>query len=374
MLIGIDARMYGGEQTGIGNYIRNLTENLFPIDKKNSYVLFLLEPEFSRYQISSPQIQKVRVNARWYTWQEQIILPRVLHKIPLDLMHFPHFNAPLLYQGKFILTIHDITQNYFPGLGLKAGLRRKIYRHVFAHNIKKARKIISVSHYTKKDILKNFPIPSPKIKVIYEGINPSFQKIEDQKAIANICQKYRITKPFLLYVGVLRDHKNVVGLIKAFLLLIRQFHLDLELVIIGKRDPRYLELNRFMIGKDIKSRIFFPGFVPEKDLILLYNAALIFALPSFREGFGFPPLEAMACGTPVVASQTTSIPEIVGDAALLFDPYNPADIAQKILHLYSRKDLQKKLIEKGFARTKSFLWAQCAQQTFKIYNQILSQK
>ncbi len=374
MLIGIDARMYGGEQTGIGNYIRNLTDNLFQIDTKNSYVLFLLEPEFSRYQILAPQIRKVCVKARWYTWQEQIILPRILQKTPLDLMHFPHFNAPLFYRGKFLLTIHDLTQNYFPGVGLKAKGRRQIYRNVFAHNICKAEKIISVSHYTKKDILKNFALDPEKVKVIYEGIDPAFHKVDDPQALTQICQKYHITKPFLLYVGVLRDHKNVVGLIQAFQRLVRHFHLDLALVIIGKRDPRYLELNKLILEKDLRSRIHFLGFIPIEDLNLLYNAAKIFVLPSFREGFGFPPLEAMACGTPVAASKTTSIPEIVGDAAVLFDPYKPRDIAQKIWHLYSNQNLQKQLIQKGFSRIKSYRWDRCARQTLKIYDQVLAPK
>lgn len=373
MRIGIDARMYGGEQTGIGNYIRNLLENLLKIDCVNQYVLFLLEPEYSRLKTTNPRVTKAKVNARWYTWQEQIFLPRTLQKFQLDLVHFPHFNAPLLYRGKYLLTVHDITQNYYPGNGFKAHLRRVIYRYVFTHNIRHAVKTISVSHFTKKDILNNFPAAPQKIKVIHEGIDPVFRSIGDRNQTAALRQKYKITKPFLLYVGVLRDHKNVVGLVKAFAILRKKFGLDLQLVITGKKNPRYPELYTAIKNLSLQNDIIFAGFVPKEDLVLLYNGAAVLVLPSFREGFGFTPLEAMACGTPVAASQTTSIPEVVGDAALLFNPYNPRDMARQIARLFQDPKLAENLRGKGFQRIKIFSWLACATHTLALYNEIYNQ-
>lgn len=371
MVIGIDARMYGGEQTGIGNYIRNLINYLLRIDLNNEYILFLLDREYRRYKISSPRIRKVKVNARWYTFSEQIKLPSILKSQHLDLMHFPHFNAPLIYKEKYLLTIHDLTQNYFPGHGLSAYLRKKVYRYVFAHNLNQAKKIISVSQYTKKDILNNFVIDPQKIEVIYEGVDATFRPQKEEKNVFALDQKYSLQKPFILFVGVLRDHKNIVGLIKAFYLILDKYKWDGQLVITGKPNPRYPELSGTIKKLGLKKRIIFPGFVSKSELTTFYKAAEMLVLPSFREGFGFPPLEAMASGTPVAASAVTSIPEVVGDAALLFNPYNPADMARKIMQLLSDPNLRDELIKKGLQRVKRFTWQNCAQNTFNLYRKVL---
>ncbi len=374
MLIGIDARMYGGKQTGIGNYIRNLTNHLFTIDKKNDYLLFLLEPEFSKYKPPSPHIKKTRVDVSWYTFREQIKLPRVFSRFSLDLIHFPHFNAPLLYHRDYIITIHDITQKYFPGSGISAHLRREVYKLTLAHNLNRAGQIITVSDYTKQDLLRNFKVDEKKIKVVYEGIDPCFQPIARQDEINSLKNKYKIDKPFILYVGVLRDHKNIVGLIRAFDLVLKKYRQDVKLVIIGNQDPRYPEINKTIEKLKLRDRILTPGFVSKKELVLFYHSASILVLPSFREGFGFPPLEAMACGTPVAASNTTSLPEVLGNAALLFNPYRVSDIALKITKILIDKMLQEDLIAKGLQRTKNFSWSECAQKTLNLYQRIFYAK
>jgi len=372
MTIGIDARMYGGKQTGIGNYIRHLTNHLFQIDQENEYLIFLLEPEFSQYKVPSQKVKKIKVDARWYTFKEQFFLPAKLKKYPLDLMHFPHFNAPFLYSRKYIVTVHDITQKYFPGpKALKSLVRREAYKLVFSHNIKKASRIISVSHYTKQDILENFKVNPQKIEVIYEGIDPYFKPLKMEGLPDSLKNKYKISKSFLLYVGVLRDHKNITGLIKAFNLVIRKNGLDFQLVIVGNEDPPYPKMHQLIRRLKLNDRVVRPGFISKKDLLLLYNAATLLILPSFREGFGFPPLEAMMCGTPVAASNTTALPEILDDAALLFNPHKIKEMTATIVKILKEKKLQQQLIQRGFRRVEKFSWRRCAEKTLKLYQESL---
>lgn len=370
MTIGIDARMYGGKQTGIGNYIRHLTRYLFQIDQENQYLLFLLEPEFSHYQPPTPRITKIKVNAHWYTWKEQLFLPWQLKKFPLDLIHFPHFNAPILYNQRYILTIHDLTQRYFPGSSFSSFFRKQAYTLAFAHNIKKAAAIICVSHYTKKNVLENFKVDRRKIKVIYEGIEEGFRPLPRQNKIKALKDKYKIDKPFILYVGVVREHKNIVGLVKAFNLLLKKYKLDIKLVIVGSKDPRYTKTQEIINKLKLKRRIIQTGFVPQKELLLFYNAASLFVLPSYREGFGLTPLEAMACNTPVVVTQETSPPEILDDAALYFNPYDVKNMARIIAQVLQNQNLRQELVKKGKEQIKKFSWPKCARETLKLYSQI----
>ncbi|MFA4881046.1 MAG: glycosyltransferase family 1 protein [Candidatus Doudnabacteria bacterium] len=393
MTIGIDARMYGTKQTGIGNYIRNLTDYLFTLDQKNHYIIFLLEPEFSSYKPPSSRVSKVKVKASWYTFAEQFFLPRDLNRYSVDLMHFPHFNAPVLYRKKYILTVHDITQKYFPGLNFfSALLRKQVYELIFAHNINYAKKVISVSSYTKNDILKNFSVDADKIQVIYEGIDSRFTPLEKvrpvtnkfltgltgfsengrKEAAATLKDKYHLDKPFILYVGVLREHKNVVGLIYAFNLLLQRYHLDCKLVLVGNPDPRYPKIQETVKKLKLNKRIVQVGFVSEEELVLFYQTASVLVLPSFREGFGFTPLEAMASGTPVASSKSTSLPEILGDSALYFDPYKIPEMAAAILKILTDRALRDDLIKRGHERIKMFSWEKCAQETLDLYNTALA--
>ena len=410
MTIGIDARMYGAEQTGIGNYIRNLTDYLFTLDQKNHYIIFLLEPEFSSYEPPSSRVSKVKVKASWYTFAEQFFLPRDLNRYSVDLMHFPHFNAPVFYRKKYILTVHDITQKYFPGLNFSALLRKQAYELIFTHNINYAKKVISVSHYTKNDILKNFSVDPDKIQVIYEGVDSRFTPLEKVHPVTNLFvagwrenidanpvrnkfltgltgfskkgrkeaaailkDKYHLNSPFILYVGVLREHKNVVGLIYAFNLLLQRYHLDCKLVLVGNPDPRYPKIQETIKKLKLNKRIVQVGFVSEEELVLFYQTTSVLVLPSFREGFGFTPLEAMASGTPVASSKSTSLPEILGDAALYFDPYKIPEMAAAILKILTDRALRDDLIKRGHERIKMFSWKKCAEETLNLYNAILSE-
>ena len=369
MKIGIDARMYGRQQTGIGTYIKCLTDYLFKIDDKNEYVLFLLEPEFSRFKPPTPRVKKQKVTSHWYSWREQLKFPLELSKVKVDLMHFPHFNSPIFYPQKSIVTIHDITPRFFPGHKMGSLIRRTGFRIVFNSTVKKARLIITPSQATKGDLIKYFKVPAKKIRVIYEGTEPDFRVIKNHGKIEKLKEKYGLAKPFILYVGVWRNHKNIVGLIKAFDILLKKYKGDYQLVIAGKEDSYYPEIKKIHQQLGLKDRIIYPGFVPDKELPLIYNAASLFALPSFYEGFGLVALEAMACGTPVVSSKTASLPEVLGSAAIFFDPKNPEEMAEVLARVLKDNNLQKDLIIKGLERAEKYSWSQMAKETLKIYEE-----
>ncbi|MCK4891402.1 MAG: glycosyltransferase family 4 protein [Candidatus Pacebacteria bacterium] len=369
--IGIDARMYGYAQTGIGNYIRHLLKYVFELDKKNNYVIFLMPEEFDNFKLPSERIKKVKVSAKWYGWKEQLLLPFQLYKKKLDLMHFTHFNSPILYLKKIIVTIHDVTPFFFPGHKMKSIIRRVGFRTVFFSSVKKASKVIAVSKNTKNDIVDYFKIKENKINVIYEGVDGQFKIINDNQKIIGIKKKYNITKPFIFYTGVWRNHKNLAGLIKAFGILRNKYKLDYQLVLGGKEDLYYPEAKEAWKKLGLENKIIRTGFINQEDLPLFYNTAELFIIPSFYEGFGLIGLESMACGTPVVSSNTTSLPEVLGDAAIYFNPNSPEEMAEKIKLVLTDKKLYNELREKGFKQVGKYSWEQMGIETLKIYNNIL---
>lgn len=374
MRIGIDCRMYSSGFTGIGRYVYELTENLFDIDKTNEYALFFNEPEFSAFNSPNKKIQKILVNAPHYSFLEQTRFLHLLNKANLDLMHFTHFNAPIFYARPSIVTIHDLTLSFFPGKKMTSWLPRLAYQLTLKKALTKAKKIIAVSEHTKKDLKQLFHILPEKIEVIYEGVNAGFHKtgVEDQKTIQETLKKYGIREPYLLYTGVWRSHKNLPKLIEAFHVIKNDYGFDGSLVITGRTDPLYEpELKQKTFSLRLENDTVFTGLVPDKELVLLYNGALAYVFPSLYEGFGLPLLEAMQCGVPVVAANSSSIPEICGENnAVFFDPHSSKDMAQKIYEVISQKSLRAKLIINGFERAKQFSWHKMAEETLKLYKKV----
>ena len=368
--IGIDARMFGYAQTGIGNYIRHLLEYIFEIDKVNSYVVFLLPEEFDNFNVPNERVRKVKTDCKWYGWKEQLLFPFTLYKENLDLMHFTHFNSPVLYLRKSITTIHDVTPYFFPGHKMKSHWRRIGFRLVFYASVKKAKSIIAVSESTKSDIIRYFKIKPEKIKVIYEGADEQFRLIEDRSIIEKLKKKYDLEKPFLFYTGVWRNHKNLVGLIKAFKIVKEKYRLDINLVLGGKEDPYYPEVRETWEKLDLEKDIIPVGFIDQAELPIFYNAAKAFIIPSFYEGFGLIGLEAMSCGAPVISSDRTSLPEILGNGAIYFDPTQPEDIAEKIHLVFSEKNLYNELKRNGFLQVKKYSWNKMGKETFELYKNI----
>ncbi len=372
MRIAIDARMYGPKITGIGNYVKYLTDAIFKIDQQNEYIIFLNEPDFTDFQPPSARVKKIKVNTHWYNWREQIILGlkynRMAKKYNIDLFHFPQFNVPLTFRKNFVVTIHDITPKFFPGPKVKKSLVRKFaYNLVFNNAIKKAKTIITVSNQTKNDIVKYFKVNPAKIQVVYNGLITSFRKVQNYVIINELKNKYQLKKPFIFYTGVWRDHKNIPGLIAAFELLKNDYNLDIQLVLGGNsenQDPKIKPLLKKLNDPDI----IIPGFIPENELSTFYTAASITVIPSFCEGFGMIATESIACETPVAASETTSIPEILGQGALYFNPQNPAGIAAVIVKILKNESLQNELVAKAKLAIKKFSWQTCAAETLSIYN------
>ena len=375
MKIGIDCRMFSTNFTGIGRYTYELVKNLEkdPKAAANNYVLFFNNPEYKKDTPAKSNFKKVLADTPHYSLKEQTQFLKLLNEQNLDLMHFTHFNAPIRYKKPFVVTIHDLTHTLFPGRKMRSIPYRIAYKKVIKNAVKKAKYVIAVSENTKQDLVRMLKTPPEKIHTIYEGANKEFHQLkpaELAKQTQILKKKYNITKPFLLYTGVHRYHKNLPRLIKAFSLIAHKSTANkLKLVITGKPDPLYPEAEQATKQFHLENRVILPGLVPEDELIALYNLAEAYVFPSLYEGFGLPILEAFACGTPVIASDVSSIPEVAGkNNALFFDPEDPKDIAEKIRTLLKTPSLQNDLKQKGLVRVKAFSWRKMAKEILDLYN------
>jgi hypothetical protein len=376
--IGIDARFYGPLGKGLGRYTQEVVDNVIALDKENEYVIFLSKENFSEFK-ETERVKKVLTPVRWYTLAEQIIMPFYIWREKLDLMHFPHFNVPIFTPVKFVVTIHDLILTKFPTIRATTlspffyRIKNVAYKIVIQSAIKRARMIIAVSQFTKDDIISQFKINPKKIKVTYEGV-ASFLLARKEKNIFNdkkVLLGYNINKPFLLYVGNAYPHKNLEGLIKVFSSL-REKNGDLLLVLVGKQDYFYSRVEEFTKKYWPKtSPIIFPGFVPDEELAILFKNAIAYIFPSFYEGFGLPPIEAMAHGCPVVSSNKSSLPEILGEAAIYFNPEDEKEMSWQIERIINDRKLRQDLVEKGYEQIKKYSWERCAKETVEVYREIL---
>lgn len=370
--IGIDARFFS--EAGIGRYIRNLLTNLESLDKNNEYFVFLLDKNFEKVNLGK-NFNKVKADFKWYGVSEQTKFLKLLNSYKLDLVHFPHFNIPVFYKGKFVVTIHDlIHQNFKMQRATTRGpLIYKIkhigYDFAFSQALKKSKKIITVSDFVKEELEKKWRVRGDKIVVTKEAVEEKFfsysKKISNKKS-DEVLKKYDVKPPFIYYIGNAHPHKNVEGLIKAFLKL-RQNYQYMTLVLSGHDHYFWERIKR----ENQHKNIIFTGYVSDEEAIALLKKAACYIQPSFEEGFGIPLLEAMATGTPVVSSNTSSMPEVGGNAAVYFNPRDLGDFVDKIMMVLNDQKLRKSLIEKGQKRIKEFSWKKLAEQTLEVYEQIL---
>jgi len=371
MRIGIDARMYGPGFTGIGRYTYELIRHLALLDLVNEYVVFLRKEAFDSFVPPNSRFSKVLADFPHYSLAEQMSFLRVLNREHLDLMHFCHFNAPLFYHRPSVVTIHDLTLSFFPGKKMNSWFRRFAYQWVLKTVTRKARKIIAVSQNTQKDLEDLFHIPKSTISVIYNGVDPAFATPSNLNR-ATVAEQFGLRKPYFLYTGVWRDHKNVVGLIHAFHGLWKEGGGQYQLAITGRPNPSYPEIPETIKALGLESEIRLTGLVTDEELKALYQHALAYVFPSFYEGFGFPPLEAMMCGIPVAASNTSSTPEVCGEGnALFFSPYNIPEMQQALDRIAHDGALRSQLIENGRAHARKFDWGKMASAVLGVYNSVI---
>jgi glycosyltransferase involved in cell wall biosynthesis len=372
MKIAIDARFYRSSTGGIGRYTRALIRELMKIDKKNDYTIYITSKDEKEYNLGAPSFSVKVVPISHYSVNEQIKFLQILNKEKFDLVHFTNFNHPIFYSGKFVVTIHDLTIMLFPTINQQKSILKKFaFNSVMQNAVLKSEKIIAISEATKADVVKYLKGDSAKIKVIYEGIDNKYQiKNIDYKKNGIIKEKYQITDPYILFVSQWRPHKGLPELIKAFEILKEKYRLKHKLVLVGKPNLDFPEIIKRINSSKYINDIILPGFVADDDLPYIYHNADAFIFPSQYEGFGLPPLEAMAAGTVVVSSKTSCMPEILGDAAIYFNPRNPSDIAEKLADVLSNNKMQKDFIKKGLIHIKKYSWENMARETLKLYESI----
>jgi glycosyltransferase involved in cell wall biosynthesis len=384
--IGIDARMYGPQQTGIGTYIESLIQNLSTYDNQNRYFIFLLPHNLKKITLPAANFFKVPTYYHWYGLKEQTLFLKQLLFKNLDLIHFTHFNLPILYPKRFIVTIHDITPRFFPGNKMgKKWWRRQAYNLIVQKGIQRSCFTIVPSKKTKLDLVNFYQGNKDNIKVIYEGIKDKESLAERKLFLENYSQRKEITlqklksqfgftqlkKPYIFYTGVWRNHKNIVNLIKAFDILVKEKKFKGDLVLGGNKDPYYPEVDIIINKLGLANRVINPGFLLGEKLNLFYQAADVFVLPSLYEGFGLVTLEALNQGTAVACSNIEPLKEILQDAALYFNPQNYREMAEKIYGLMQDKRLQKKLLKNSQNILGKYDWRIMAQKTHQIYMKVL---
>ena len=348
--------------SGIGRYSSNLVDNLNNISINNK--LFLLS---NSQKTNETNFKNIICNSDVFSISEQLELPILNSKGKFDLFHSPHFVFPIFNFKKLVLTIHDLTPLLFPEYFSKIA---RLYMKWMIWLAKfKANKIIAVSENTKQDLINKFGIDKGKIAVVYNGVDVSYEIINNQTRLSQVKEKYETGQEYILYVGNVKPHKNISRLLKAFSMVNR----NSKLIIVGKRNKVYDEVHKIIKEYQLKDKVVFTEFVPDEDLLLLYNAATVFVYPSLYEGFGLPPLEAMACGTPVITSNVSSLPEVVGDAAITIDPYDIDELVNEINNVISNPKLQQKLSRKGLNRAKKFTWRKAAEETLKVYEEVLQE-
>lgn len=376
MRVGIDARLYGPKNRGLGRYVQQLITYLEKVDQSNQYFIFLTKKNFDDYRPTNSNFTKVLADVRWYTLKEQIVMPKIIKKLKLDLMHFPHFNVPIKCPVKYIVTIHDLIIHHFPDSRATTlnpilyKIKLGAYKFVIKQAILKSQKIIAVSEFTKQDILQHYKVKADKIKVVYQGLNQKDLNIT-QKQTDQALKKYHIKQPYLLYVGAAYPHKNLEMLIRAFEKISAKYQ-NLNLVLVGQQDYFYQRLKKY-IQTDfpkLKDKIVLTGFVEDSDLKNLYKAGLAYVFPSLFEGFGLPPLEAMQYDLPVASSQASCLLEVLQKAVVYFDTCKKNDIIKQLNKLIKNADLRQQLRIKGQSLLSRYNWQRAAQETIETYNSI----
>jgi glycosyltransferase involved in cell wall biosynthesis len=366
--IAIDARKL--HDYGIGTYVRNLVRALARQDTDDTYVLLCPHKDREFVESLGPRFEALEEPAGNYSVREQISVPVDLWRARVDLFHAPHYVVSPLTLCPFVVTIHDCIHLRFPQY-LPNRAAYYYARVVMSSSARRARRVLTVSRASKQDILHFLKIPADKIEVIYNALDEGLAAAPSAGEVARVQQRFQLTSPFVLYAGNIKPHKNVDRLIHAFSLLRQRGAGDTKLLVIGDEVSKYQNLRRLVHRYQLHQHVRFLGFVPDETLAVLYRLASVFVFPSLYEGFGLPPLEAMAAGVPVITSNVSSLPEVVGDAALLINPLDAGAIAEAMARVLEDPALRADLIRRGHERVKVFSWQQAAARTYAAYTEIV---
>ena len=366
--IAIDARKL--RDFGIGTYIRNILTELSRLDRTTEYIVLCRPDDLDAGDVLGRNFRMVPETAPTYSVAEQFRIPLSLSRERVQLVHEPHYVLPPLVRCRSVVTIHDCIHLMFPQY-LPGRLAHVYAKGSMWSATRKANRILTVSEASKRDILRFFDVRPEKVVVIHNAIDERFLAPVDPQRMDLVRQRYQLDHPFVLYVGNIKPHKNIERLIDAFgRARARGCEDDLKLVIIGDEISKYPALRQSVHKHKLDKHVRFLGFQPIETLTAFYRLARAFVFPSLYEGFGLPPLEAMACGTPVVTSNVSSLPEVAGGAALLVDPYDADAIAEAICLAVSDQALRADLVRRGHERARSFSWTQSVKRIHEIYMQV----
>ena len=373
MKIGIDgraAKWYRG--TGIGTYTYQLISSLNNIDNINEYMLFM--PESLNCDISfnrNFQIKNITEGNKNSFWDE-VNIPNILMNKDIELYHVPQNGVGLPKEKNcpFVITLHDVIPYKMPETVGETFLR--IFNEDMPNIVSKCDGIITVSEFSKEDISKAFNFPKEKIFVTHLAAEGIYGPLEKKECSDLIRSHYGIDGDYILYVGGFSPRKNIIGLIEAFSKLVAKYRKDIKLVIAGKQGKSYAIYKKKAQDLGVENRVIFPGFIEVDHLPQLYNASKLLAYPSFYEGFGLPPVEAMACGVPVITSNVTSIPEVLGDSAIFINPNDVDELCHSMYEVLSSEELAESLILKGLVRSSELSWEKTARNTLLAYSKIIN--
>ncbi|RLC69773.1 MAG: glycosyltransferase family 1 protein [Chloroflexi bacterium] len=385
MRIGVDYTSAVRQGAGIGRLTRCIFQALAEIDHENEYRLFAAMgrgqssnfPTFQPSKLSNFRLKTIplsdrELNVVWH--RLRLPLPVELITGPVDVFHSPDFTLPPVWRARAVLTVHDLSFLRVPEC-FTGALRRYLER-VVPRSVRRADHVIADSHSTKRDLVELLGTPAGKVTVIHSGVEPRFRPIVDRAALGPVRQRYDLPERFIISVGTLQPRKNFATLVEAFARLKSETGnwkpgaRSLKLVIAGGRGWLYEEIFARVEALGLQGDVLFPGFVADEDLPALYNLAEAFVLPSLYEGFGLPPLEAMACGTPVVTSNVSSLPEVVGDAGLMVEPADVESLAAAIERVLEDGGLRREMVQRGLARAKEFTWERAARRLLGVYTRM----
>jgi glycosyltransferase involved in cell wall biosynthesis len=364
MRIGVDAREIIKGRNGKGWYVFHVLSNILKIDKQNTYFLY------SDSEIDLPDFanaQKIILKEKDLLWH--LAMPKRLKADKIDLYWAPTSPiVPALIKIPTVFTIHDLTNLLFPQTHT---LKGRIIEKIFLKTaIKKAKKIIAVSNATKNDVIKFFPKVQDKIQTTYLGFDQAFRKTTPEECLSEL-KKRKLKPGYILFVGTLEPRKNVTTILEAYSKLGPDIQDAHPLVAVGSKGWKFGPIFEKVDELKLADKIKFLGYLTPEELAPIYNGASVFVLPSLYEGFGLPPLEAMACGAPVIVSNLSSLPEVVGEAGILVSPLDSDDLAKKITKILSDNVYRQKLSEKSLLQSKKFSWQKTAEETLSIFNEII---